>query len=125
MARRTQTLSTRLKLVRDDQRSAAWTIQRDPFKIDRRSEAREPAEHTVLASYHADGRFGITTLRLVDRSNGGVGATCDIAIEPGMRVTLAGEKATSAWIPGTVVRCTREGDEFRIGVRLSTRPAAA
>lgn len=99
--------------------------ERDPFKLERRRERRDAAEGLLCASYSGPGRAGITHLRLVDRSAGGLGAYTRTALKPGMVVTVCPEGSTLAWMKATAVRCEPAGEEgYRVGLRYVGAAAA-
>jgi hypothetical protein len=115
----------RLKLVNDGAPMHIGGPTSNPYKFERRQEPRVEADGAILASYRSPGRFGITTLTVVDRSATGVGATSDVEVEPGMRVMLAGDTGSTAWLPGVVVRCEAIKGRYRVGIRLDRRSHAA
>lgn len=95
------------------------------LRIERRCAEREPAKGTLAATYSdGGGRFGLTHLTLIDRSLTGLGAVTRTQVEPGMSVMLCTEGSRIPWLPATVARCERQGDEYRIGLSLSPLAAA-
>lgn len=106
-------------------RAPIHVAQRDPFKLERRRELREDADGLLCASYSGPGRAGITHLKIVDRSAGGLGAYSKTALEPGMVVTVCPEGSTLAWMKAAAVRCEPAGDEgYRVGLRYLGAAAA-
>lgn len=100
--------------------------ERDPFKIERRRSLREPAEGVLAASYRGEGRFGITHLQLLDRSDRGLGAHSDVRIDPGMTVTICPEGSTLPWVSATAVRCQPDAEGgYTVGLQYSGCAAAA
>jgi len=101
---------------------------RDAFKLDRRVEPRalddSRAELTATYTNHDD-RAGITHLTVVDRSARGLGALTSTRIEPGMTVTINTKNHELSWLKATAVRCTRQGERYHVGFRLSTLRTAA
>lgn len=78
----------------------------------------------MAAFYDEDGAIGLTRVELVDTSGAGIGMRCPVRIEPGVRFSLYSGSIPLAHQSGTVVRCSREGEEFRIGLRCDRRKAA-
>lgn len=104
--------------------------EHDPFKLERRRLVREEAKGVLCASYSAPAtadqpaRFGITQIKLVDRSPGGLGAIAAVELEPGMSVTICPEGSTIAWLSARVARCEPVADGYRIGLRYAELAAA-
>ncbi|MBY0311475.1 MAG: PilZ domain-containing protein [Phycisphaerales bacterium] len=105
-------------------------VEQDPFKLERRRLVREEAEGVLRASYSVPAtddqpaRFGITQIKLVDRSPGGLGAIAAIELEPGMSITICPEGSSIAWLSARVARCERIEEGFRIGLRYADLAAA-
>lgn len=102
--------------------------ERDAFKLDRRSEPRDPdgTRTELTASYtNHDDRVGITHMTVVDRSARGLGVLTTTRIEPGMSVTINSKDHELSWLKATAVRCTRQGERYHVGLRLSTTRTAA
>jgi len=97
----------------------------DPFRMERRTDRREPAWGTLSASY-ANGaeHLGITHLELVDRSRTGLGARTRTRIQPGATVTICPEGSSVPWLAARAVRCEQLADGYRVGLRY-IGPAAA
>lgn len=118
------------RIVRACQGRSRRAVERDPFKLERRREARESAKGVLCASYSAPAtadrpaRFGITQITLQDRSSSGLGAIAAVELEPGMTVTICPEGSTVAWLSAQVARCERINDGYRIGLKYSTLAAA-
>lgn len=104
--------------------------EQDPFKLERRRLVREEAEGVLRASYcvpattDEPARFGITQIKLVDRSAGGLGAIAAVELAPGMSITICPEGSSIAWLSARVARCEPIEDGFRIGLQYATLTAA-
>ena len=78
----------------------------------------------MAAFYDEDGAFGLTRVELVDTSGAGIGMRCPVQVAPGVRFSLYSGSIPLPHQTGIVVRCSREGEEFRIGLRCDRRKAA-
>ncbi|MHC5026267.1 MAG: PilZ domain-containing protein [Planctomycetota bacterium] len=96
-----------------------------PLRFERRCAPREPADGHVLAQ-QADGEhFGRTHfLELRDVSPGGLGATSEVAIEPGTLVTVSFADAGRPVRRGVVRRCVPCGRGYEVAVEFQLRRAA-
>lgn len=79
-----------------------------------------------LQAVRANGRDipWIVRLELKDASRTGLGVLSDAPIEPGQRLSLRIDPVHGSWCTGEVVRCEREGDRYRVGIRYLARAAA-
>ena len=104
----------------------AHVVCRDPFKLERRREARETSGGTLCASYtNHDDRVGITYLDVLDRSSSGLRVRSRTQLDPGMSVHICPDGATVPWLHASAVRCEPDGPGFIIGLRLAPLAAAA
>jgi hypothetical protein len=105
---------------------------RGVLRFERRCETRPAASGEFVASYSDGGaRFGITRVRLVDRSMRGAGLIADGPIDPMMCVSVQVPGERVPRLVGRVVRCElvdeSEGEtsgRYHIGVSLSRTMAA-
>ena len=108
------------KRAREEQRP-----ERDPLVFERRSWDREPKAGVAMgAFYDAFGDMSLSPVRIVDSSPVSVGIVCDLPAAPGSRVTLYGDNLPTPRVCGTVARCQRQGEGYRIGVRCDGDRAA-
>ncbi|MBX3358477.1 MAG: PilZ domain-containing protein [Phycisphaeraceae bacterium] len=95
------------------------------MKLDRRRAVRMPATGGLLATWRdGRGRMGLVSLDLVDVSDGGLGVTSPRGITIGARLTLRDRTEAGAWGDAVVVRRRREGQGWRLGLRLGSARAA-
>jgi len=98
---------------------------RDPMRLERRREDREPSAGRIAASYTSGHRCGITQLQIVDRSPSGMGALSHSHIEEGMTVTICPEGSTIPWLRGRAVRSVQDANGmWRVGLVFERRMAA-
>jgi hypothetical protein len=94
------------------------TTTPEPLKFERRRCPRESARGTARAVYtDGTGRAGLTPIEMVDSSTDGLGLRSRCRIKPGMMVTIF-HGSGQTWTEATAVRCTPDGDRFRIGLLL-------
>ncbi len=94
------------------------------YKFDRRQGPRHPASYSMPASYtDGRGRFGVTSVDVVDASSGGLGLLAACAIEPGMTLSLHAPGCRFPAVTATVVQCVASEDGYRLG--LATHPKRA
>lgn len=70
-----------------------------------------------------EGRFGVTSVEVVDAGPNGLGLRAACSIEPGMTLALHAPGCRFPAVTATVVRCIEGTDGYRIG--LSTSPSRA
>lgn len=100
-------------------------IEPRPAQLERRSSARTRIRGGFMAAISdPEGDLFLTTAELVDASDGGLGLLCPVEIEPGSRVSLYSPRDRRPADGGTVVRCSTDGESFRIGLKRETRLAA-
>ena len=94
-------------------------------KLDRRHDERNRISGEGLAAF-IDGEGGakVCKVHFVDASAFGLGVRCGIPVTPGARFTLRPESGLSQAHSGVVSRCTKDGDYYRLGLKLSLAMAA-
>lgn len=94
-------------------------------KLDRRHDERAGISGDGLAAF-VDGEGGakVCKVEFIDASAFGLGVRCGIPVSPGSRFTLRPEKGLSQSHSGVVARCTRDGELYRLGLKLSLAVAA-
>jgi hypothetical protein len=68
--------------------------------------------------------MSLSPVRIIDTSPVSVGLECAVPAAPGSRVTLYGADLPTPRVSGTVARCQRRGEGYRIGVRCDGDRAA-
>jgi hypothetical protein len=97
----------------------------DPMRLERRRGVRTRATGELVATFRdGEGRIGLTSVNLIDSSDGGLGILSPVQIEPGMVVTLRDARTRQPWSDATAVRCQREDGRYHIGLELTRRMAA-
>jgi len=97
----------------------------DPIPFDRRGAKRVGAAGTVMgAFYDAFGDLVLTPVEIADWSRHGVGLICGTPVAPGSRFTLYGDTLPLPHLSGTVARCQRVGEKYRVGLVCEARLAA-
>jgi len=92
---------------------------------DRRREDRSAFEGSAVAVFDdREGGAKICNIRFVDASGGGLGVLCGLAVAPGSGFVFRPDSGLRHAHSGTVVRCVREGDGYRLGLRLKLSKAA-
>ena len=97
-------------------------------KLDRRRDDRETAQGSGIAVFVEPGdtetaaRFA--QVDLVDASSCGVGIRAGAPVRKGSRCTITLDDARGTQISGTVARCTKDGEHWRIGIAAGLRRAA-
>ena len=101
----------------------ASAIEPQPFE--RRHGQREGGDGTAMgAFYDAFGDLILTPVEIADWSRHGLGLICDAPVATGSRFTLYGDKLPVPHISGTVARCQRVGEKYRVGLQCAERLAA-
>lgn len=96
-----------------------------PYKFDRRRSERWEEEGQATAFVLGGEMFGtIFELKTFDCSNGGVGAECQQAINPGTVVSVGFDNPAHGARRAVVVGCYPNGSGYRIGIRYEGRLAA-
>ncbi len=92
---------------------------------DRRREERSPLVGEGIAVF-TDGEGGAKIVRVdfADASAAGLGVLSGLAIAPGATFTLRPDSGLSHGHSGVVSRCVKEGDRYRLGLRLARAVAA-
>jgi hypothetical protein len=104
--------------------STAVEIQ-ETIPFERREAKRAGAKGIVMgAFYDAFGDLVLTPVEIADWSRHGVGLVCGTQVAPGSRFTLYGDRLPLPHISGTVARCVREGEKWRVGLVCEARLAA-
>src|SRR5262245_54723593 len=67
----------------------------------------------------------IARIELVDASWSGLGVHSPIAVDPGACISIVPEHTMMARHTGIVVRCSTDGDGYRLGVRCRVAKAVA
>lgn len=94
-------------------------------KLDRRRAERGSITGEGLAAF-IDGEGGAKVCRLdfIDACGTGIGVKCGIAIAPGARFTLRPDSGLTQLYRGVVARCTRDGEVYRLGLKIAIAQAA-
>ncbi|MFG0306650.1 MAG: PilZ domain-containing protein [Phycisphaerales bacterium JB040] len=87
-----------------------------PLHRNRRECVRYPAEGSAIAIAELGARRIVTTVRLVDASPAGLGLTSPMDLPTGAHVRLHFNGSDLPGRSGTIVRCHRADEGFRIGV---------
>lgn len=98
----------------------------EPLRFDRRRARREAMEGTAVAAFQTRSRTSLlagVTVRDVSATGLGMISPVDVAV--GTRVSLFPHESRVPSVFGVVVRCVREGAEFRVGVERSPGAIAA
>jgi hypothetical protein len=97
-------------------------------RLDRRRDDRGSAKGSGLAVFIEPGEHETAAkfvqVDLVDASSCGLGVRCGVAIRRGTRFTLTVDDPRYPPITGFVVRCTKDGDTWRLGLSAGVRRAA-
>jgi hypothetical protein len=97
----------------------------DTYPFERRASKRKSTEGTAMgAFYDAFGDLVLTPVEIADRSRFGLGLLCDTPVAAGSRFTLYGNQLPLPHVSGTVIRCQRVGNRYRIGLSCESRLAA-
>lgn len=92
---------------------------------DRRREDRSNLEGSAVAVFDdREGGAKICNIRFVDVSGGGLGVFSGLAVVPGSAFMFRPDSGLRQPHGGTVVRCEREGEGYRLGLRLRLAKAA-
>lgn len=97
----------------------------DTLPFERRAADRAPASGSMQAVL-ANGREmpWVMRLGLLDASQSGLCVKTDAPIEPGARLSLRVDPVHGNWTTGVVVRCVKDGGDFRVGISYERRRAA-
>jgi PilZ domain-containing protein len=97
----------------------------DSIKLERRVGDRKAQTGMAMAAfYDEDGALSLTRVRILDSSDGGMGLLCPVEVQPGVRFSLYSGTIPLPHLTGTVARCIRDRDEFRVGLRCDLKMAA-
>ena len=92
---------------------------------DRRREDRSLLAGEGIAVFSdGDGGAKIVRVDFADCSIAGLGVLSGLAIAPGATFTLRPDSGLSNGHSGVVSRCTKDGDRFRLGLKLARAVAA-
>lgn len=92
---------------------------------DRRREDRAPLAGEGIAVFSdGDGGAKIVRVDFADCSNAGLGVLSGLAIAPGATFTLRPDSGLAHGHSGVVSRCTKDGDRYRLGLKLARAVAA-
>lgn len=96
-----------------------WLDSDRSLAFDRRRSPRHPAHGSYLAIFSdGNGRFGLAPVAAFDASRGGLGVTCPIRIDAGVRLSLTPSANPLPDNCATVVRCDTDGEGYRLGLRF-------
>ena len=96
-----------------------------PLKFERRQSDRWPIDGVATAFQLAGDGFGqMHTLKMVDYSDGGIGAMSQTVLTPGTMVSLGFQSPGYMARRGVVHRCEPCGDGYRVAVIFEQRMAA-
>ena len=96
-----------------------------PLAFERRQHDRWPADGLAKVFRVAGDRFGeVYTLRIVDESFEGLGATSSWPLEPGTIVSVAFVEPGCPARSGVVLRCRPCGDGYRLAIQYDRALAA-
>lgn len=113
--------------VRDEAALPVWARKAEERirKLDRRHDERQSIVGDGIAAF-VDGEGGakVCKVEFVDASGMGLGIRCGIAITPGARFTLRPDSGLSQAHAGVVSRCSRDGEGYRLGLKLFLAKAA-
>lgn len=116
-----------MKSTPDPRELPAWAQKAEARirKLDRRHDERANIDGEGLAAF-VDGEGGakVCKVQFVDASALGLGVRCGIAVTPGSRFTLRPERGLTQAHSGVVCRCTKDGDVYRLGLKLALAKAA-
>jgi hypothetical protein len=97
----------------------------ESIKMERRGgERRRLSGGAMAAFFDEDGALSLTRVEVVDASDGGLGLVCPVQVGAGVRFCLYSGTIPLPHSTGTVARCVKLGDEFRVGLRCDARRAA-
>ena len=102
----------------------------ETLRFERRTVDRWPISGAATAVCIGGERFGRTyDLKLSDASSDGLGATCDMPLDPGTLVSVgfqgpAMNQGAGGFRQATVLRCRPCGAGYRVGLQFALRAAA-
>lgn len=106
----------------------AWArkVEERLKRMDRRREERQALGGTAMAVFADRGSAAkIALVELVDSGSTGVGVRSFVPVDKGSTFTLSPDNALLPRVVGTVVRCVRDGEAYRLGLRLVSSAAVA
>lgn len=96
------------------------------LQFDRRRAERFDIGGDAVAVFTDDlGPGKISKVRLLDASESGLGVWSSVAVAPGAVFSLMPDKSVWPRHIGIVVRCERDGDGYKLGLRSRAPRAAA
>ena len=95
-----------------------------PIPFDRRHGARRPASGDYVAVVIDGNDSHISSIELIDESNGGIGIKSPMAMPSGSICHLHPHGVIALAEVGRVVRCTKRGDDYYVGLVSIKRMAA-
>ncbi|MCA9292073.1 MAG: PilZ domain-containing protein [Phycisphaerales bacterium] len=105
--------------------SVPATTTESTLRFDRRRGHRSPAQGLATIFCLGSDRFGEDhDLRMIDWSDGGMGAIASDPLEPGALVSIGFQTPGCLGRRGVVTRCLPCGEGYRIGIRFESRMAA-
>jgi hypothetical protein len=113
------------KTIPDESQLAAVCDEMSPMKFEQRQCDRWPADFAATAFELGGNSFGhMHQIRVVDYSDGGLGAISDTPIAPGSIISIGFASPGMSAKRGTVLRCTPCGNGYRLSIRFEERLAA-
>ena len=106
----------------------AWArkVEERLKRMDRRREERQALGGTAMAVFADRGSAAkIAQVELVDSGATGVGVRSYVNVDKGSSFTLTPDNVLLPKVTGTVVRCIRDGEGYRLGLRLVSNAAVA
>lgn len=96
-----------------------------PLKFERRTSDRWPADVAGTAFELGGHSFGhMHPIRVIDYSDGGLGAMCDSPLTPGSMISIGFASPGMYAKRGTVLRCVPKGEGYRVSIQFEARMAA-
>jgi hypothetical protein len=106
-------------------RQPAASQDHQPLRFERRQSDRWRLDGVATAFELGGEAFGrMHTLRMLDYSDGGVGAQCDSVLPPGTPVSIGFQSPGYIARRGVVTRCRPCGEGYRIAIEFEQRLAA-
>jgi hypothetical protein len=101
-------------------------MQTDVLAFDRRSIPRRPIAGRAMAVFSSSNAAGtLVRVELIDASWQGIGIKSPIEVAPGASVSITPEDSMWPRQIGIVVRCEKDGEGYRLGLRSRLAKAAA
>ena len=98
----------------------------DSYKFDRRRGRRIPAPGSMSATFNdGAGRFGVTSVEIVDAGPSGMGVRSSCFVQPGMTLNLHNAGGRFPALSAMVVRCEVRDEGYAIGLAIRPNNRAA